>query len=230
LIELVRFLQMPPQRPVPTKGPPSQLCHGPWHTSHVPWQSWLGVGPMLRRDVCSSSAGNSRTTESVDCGEAFLLFWNGGSIFIRMFVRSRNLICVNVTLYHSEWSIWFIEHQLDCWISDSGDWFCKKKRLSQFSAHPPLYAILIMCWWYFHNHAIFPSPLHRKNFNWVRRHFVSNQESILLYLHWIPVFRLTFPHTLSYYTILREVFETIHFATWTKRKPEYILLCSLRIR
>ena len=64
---LVSFLQMPPRRPVPMKCPPRQLCHGPW-------QSWLGVGPLL---TLSSSEGNFGVT--VVFGKAFLLFWNRGS-------------------------------------------------------------------------------------------------------------------------------------------------------
>ena len=39
VIGLGSFLQMPPRRPMPTKGPPCQLCHGPWPTGHGPLQS-----------------------------------------------------------------------------------------------------------------------------------------------------------------------------------------------
>ena len=61
---LVRFLLLPPRRPVPTKGPPRQLSHGPWPTGHGPWLSWLGLGPSLTRDGSSKAAGNYRGTES----------------------------------------------------------------------------------------------------------------------------------------------------------------------
>ena len=65
LIGLVRFLQMPPQRPVPTKGPPRQLCQGPWLTGHGPWQSLLSIGPSLPLDVEEASAGNGRVQSSI---------------------------------------------------------------------------------------------------------------------------------------------------------------------
>ena len=90
---------MPLWHPVPTKGLPRQLCQGPWPIGHGPWQSCLGIGPSLTRNV-SSSAGNSRATESVtlDFGNAFLHLWNGGSRFfyprpLKYFLR----------LLHNEW-------------------------------------------------------------------------------------------------------------------------------
>ena len=58
---------------VPTKGPPRQLCHGPWPTDPEPWQSQLGVGTSLTLDVLSSTAGNGNP-DHVDCGKALLLF------------------------------------------------------------------------------------------------------------------------------------------------------------
>ena len=40
-------------------------CHGLWPTGHGPWQSWLGVGPLLTRDVEEVSEGNGRAKSSV---------------------------------------------------------------------------------------------------------------------------------------------------------------------
>ena len=47
LIGLVRFLQLPPQRPLLTKGPSRQLCH------------------LLAQDVEEATAGNGRAQSSV---------------------------------------------------------------------------------------------------------------------------------------------------------------------
>ena len=105
----IRFLLLPPCCPVPMKGPPRQLSHDPWPTGHGPWQSWLGTGPSLERDVLSSPAGNSRVT--VDCGKAFLLLWNGGSKKIHYHGHPN---CLNsVHLGKQQASIWvLLSHNL----------------------------------------------------------------------------------------------------------------------
>ena len=93
---LARILLLPPRRPLPWKGPPRQLCHGPWPIGHGPWQSWLGRLVVIRRNLPSDRV-------IVDCGKAFLLFWNGGSSnqllwFCKMFSW---LSSCNITMFHT---------------------------------------------------------------------------------------------------------------------------------
>ena len=71
---------MPPRCLVPTKGPPCQLYHGPWPVAELTWcMPFVNTGRLV---ICRKLLSDLVT---VDCGEAYLLFWNGGSILNSFF-------------------------------------------------------------------------------------------------------------------------------------------------